>query len=130
MIAAIREFFKKHAASDDGAPSPPQSDEEALQLATAVLLVHVMRADNQVDQDERSEVIRGVREAFGLTDDGALALIIAAESQADAAISLHPLTTLLNNELDLAQRTHIIELMWRVVYADGHKDDEEEYLVR
>lgn len=108
----------------------PQSDEQALQMATAILLVNVMRADHDVDEAERCEVVAGLARAFDLDAAAAEALAADAEREADTAISIHPLTRLLNDELDVQQRTHIVELMWRVVYADGRKDPHEELLVR
>lgn len=99
-------------------------------MATAILLVNVMRADHEVGEAERAEVVAGLSLAFELDTAAAEALAADAEREADTAISLHPLTRLLNDELDVKQRTHIIELMWRVVYADGHKDPHEELLVR
>ena len=58
------------------------------------------------------------------------ALFNNAATAVDNSIALHPFTETLRNSLSETERESVIEMMWRVVYADGVKDDNEEYLVR
>jgi len=49
--------------------APPAAQAHALQLATAVLLVEVMRADPQGELAEKPAVLGALREKFGLAED-------------------------------------------------------------
>ena len=57
-------------------------------------------------------------------------LVQAAEREADAAVSLHGFTKLLNESLTPPEKLDVLELMWRVALADRHLDKYEEHLVR
>ena len=73
MLKSIRDFFESHIA----ATSTPSDERHSIQLATAALLVEVARIDSQSTEDERSVVLRAVREKFELGADEAAALIEA-----------------------------------------------------
>jgi uncharacterized tellurite resistance protein B-like protein len=126
MLSAIRDFFTAHL----GGALAPADDESALRLATAVLLVQVMKADHEVTPEERAEVLAVVSANFELSDELAEEVVALAERETDNSISVHPFTSVLNEELTLPQKIEMVELMWRVVFADGHKDATEEAVVR
>jgi uncharacterized tellurite resistance protein B-like protein len=131
MIGKLRDFFgRAFGSSEEQARSDAEVDARALRLATATLLVQAMRADDCVMDIERLVVVRVLAEGYEMSISETTELVVLAEQQADQAISLHPLTKLLNEELSAAQKTWILELLWRVVYADGVKDAREEHLVR
>lgn len=129
MIQVIRRFFQTRTRAP-GAEGADNSDEAALRLATAVLLVQVMRADHVVTPEEHAAVRRALCDRFALEEEAADELMDLAAEEADTAISLDPFTRLLNEHLTPGERAHIVELMWHVVYADGLKDMHEEHLVR
>ena len=104
--------------------------EHALRVATAVLLVEVMRADFRVDPDERRRLRDLLVGQFDLTGDEADAVLEQAEQDADQLISLQHITRQLNEHYDHAMKVRVIEMMWQMVYADGEKDHYEEHLIR
>ena len=60
--------------------SSQQSNARRLQLATAVLLVDVMRSDAQVSDVERSITLSTLRNRFALSDDELPRLVAQAEA--------------------------------------------------
>jgi uncharacterized tellurite resistance protein B-like protein len=54
----------------------------------------------------------------------------AASARADAAVSLHEFTRLLNDALAPTDKQRVIGLLWRVAFADGTLDRYEDHLVR
>ena len=115
--------FKKRAAE-------PRDPAPARRLAVATLLVEIARADFEVDASERTAIRRMLAGAYGLDPDSAGALLAQAERAAEEAVSLYEFTRRLNDELSPAEKVEIVEMLWRVAYADGRLDKYEEHLVR
>ena len=74
MLKAIRDFLDQ-ALRDDGARRG-----HGIDVATAALLVEVMRLDGGADEAEREVVLRAVRERFGLAPDEAARLVALIQS--------------------------------------------------
>lgn len=102
----------------------------ALDLATAVLLIEVSRADFSQDEVERQRIRALLLQHLSLCEEEIDSLLQNAEEEADRLVSLQHITRMMNEQLDLAGKIRVIELMWQVVYADGVKDAYEEHLMR
>jgi len=124
MLNAIREFFEQHVAADPG------DDDHAIQLATAALLVETVRLDGEIDADERAAAHRALRAKFGLVEEEAATLIRLAEDEAREATDYYQFTSLINQRFSAAQKERVIELMWRVAYADEALSAHEQHVVR
>ena len=104
-------------------------DEHALQLATAVLLVEVMRADPGMATAERQAVLAALRRKFELTESELQGLLELAEHTARQASDFHTFTSTLNNRLDHTQKVRVVEAMWQVAYADGQLTAHEKHVL-
>ena len=129
MLTAIRQFFDTHLQPASGGNNNAGA-EHALRLATAALLIETSRADFAVNENERTHVIEAVQRIFGLTVQETMELMHLAEQEADDATSLYQFTSLIDRHFSVAQKRHVLEMMWRIAFADGHKDKHEEHLVR
>ncbi|MCK0510973.1 TerB family tellurite resistance protein [Aromatoleum buckelii] len=114
--------------------SPPSADEPAsqhtLQLATAVLLVEVMRSDAKIGAQERHAVLAALRDKFALADDELERLFELAETHATEATDFHHFTSKINKGFSAEQKLRIVELLWQVALADGHISHHENHLMR
>jgi uncharacterized tellurite resistance protein B-like protein len=128
MIRRIQKFFSDRIQS--GVHGGQQSNEQALRLATAALLIEVTRADFHVEQSERRAVVSAVQDLFEISRQETDELVAMAEEEVDGAVSLFQFTQLVDQEFSQQQKAEIIEMMWRVAFADLDKDKHEEYLVR
>lgn len=124
MLSTIRDFFDRNIA---GAPG---QDGHSIQLATAALLVEVMRIDAETTETERAAVQRAIRTKFGLTGDEADALVALAEEEVRQATDYYQFTSLINQRFTQAQKERVLESMWRVAYADAVIDAHEQHLLR
>jgi uncharacterized tellurite resistance protein B-like protein len=104
--------------------------ENALRLATAALLVEMGRADHYGDGDDAALIIELLRENFVMESEDVGALYEFATEKADQVVSLHELTSLLHRSLNDEERGRLLEMMWRVAYADKRLDPLEDSLVR
>ncbi|MCP5267475.1 MAG: TerB family tellurite resistance protein [Zoogloeaceae bacterium] len=128
MIASIQKFFNQFIAPEAGQHTP--AGEKALQVATAALLLEMMRMDNRFAEEERHSVEQTLQKQFAL-DAGQLAeLIELAKEEASQATGYHQFTSLINQHCDLEQKVQIVENLWHVAMADGHIDAHESHLMR
>lgn len=110
--------------------APRAAFEHTLQVATAVLLVEVMRSDAGIGLSERAAVIVALRDRFDLDADEVEALMVVADQTAREAHDLHTFTSRLNDQLEPEQKARIVEYMWQVAYADGRLDAHEQHVMR
>ena len=130
MIRKFRRLFESTVATAARAEEA-EAREHGYHVATAALLVEVMRADYEVRREERDAVLRALEAAFDdLTPEEVRDLLARAEERADDATSLYEFTQHVNRQLDHDQKAHVVELLWQVAYADGSLDKYEEHLVR
>ncbi len=104
--------------------------EHALRVATAVLLVEIARADFIVEPVEQQRLRQLLEQQFQLTGSELDALLEEAEADADRLVSIQHITRLMNEHYDQSMKRRVVEMMWRLVYADGDKSHYEEHLIR
>ena len=128
MIEAIARFFNQRLAHDDTASRA--SDEHRLLLATAALLVEVMRIDADIDERERERVLAALRTHGGLSEAEAVELAALADEESRQANDYFQFTSLVNRHYDAREKVRVIEMMWQVAYADGEISAHERHLMR
>jgi uncharacterized tellurite resistance protein B-like protein len=126
MLRALKDLFD--AIAPTAGPDAAR-DEHALQLATAVLLVEVMRADPQLGAEERLAVVNALRHKFTLGEDELERLVELAHETARSANDFFRFTSTINDGFSHPQKVRMIEFMWSVAYADGHLDAHESHLI-
>jgi uncharacterized tellurite resistance protein B-like protein len=125
MIESIRRFFDSEVS-----PRAQARDERRrLEIATAALLVEVMRLDGAADA-ERDAVMRGIRSKFGMSAAEADELVALAEAEARDAVGFYQFTSLVNAHFSAPQKERIVELMWQVAYADEALSAHELHVIR
>jgi len=127
MLKTLKDLLDLLMPTEAGAGSA--NDEHLLQLATAVMLVEVMRADATFHVGEREAVLAALRDKFALSDDEAARLAELAETTAQTATDLFSFTSRIKDRFDMPQRLRMIEHMWRVAYADGHLGEHERHVL-
>lgn len=127
MLRTLKELFDSFAS-----PASALSPRESLHhqhLATAVLLVEVMRADPRFSAAERDAVIAALRRKFVLADDELERLVELATRESEGLYDYHRFTSLLNGHFTHPQKIAVVEAMWQVAYADAHIDAHENHLI-
>ncbi|WP_119355396.1 TerB family tellurite resistance protein [Azohydromonas sediminis] len=127
MLRTLKDLFD--ALLPPHGSTAPTDDEHALQLATAVLLVEVLRADARFGAAERRAVVAALKEKFALADDEVERLLELAEQAVRDASDYFRFTSRINEGFDMARKVRIIELMWRVAYADGRLSAHEQHVM-
>ncbi len=128
MINAIQDFFNRFIE-----PATRQAEADSghgLQVATAALLLEMMRMDEQLKDEERAAIARTLGDQFGLDDAQIATLMSLAEQEAGQANDYYQFTSLINKRCTQAQKVQIVENLWRVAMADSHLDAHELHLMR
>jgi uncharacterized tellurite resistance protein B-like protein len=114
------------AATDD---KPDLDRDEAIRMATAVLMIDVARADHVFDESEFDSVLELVQSHFALPAEQAAELVIAANDKAEDLVSAYDFTKVLHEHLDHGEKARVVALLWKIAYADGRLDKYEDSLV-
>jgi uncharacterized tellurite resistance protein B-like protein len=130
MLRTLKKFLDQLGASVNAAETLPAAEREhTLQLATAVLLVEVMRADTTGHAGETEAVLQALRSKFALSDEERDQLLALAHETARTAYDYQRFTRSLNEHFTQEQKIRVIEAMWQVAYADQHIDAHEHHVI-
>ncbi|MCU0762022.1 MAG: TerB family tellurite resistance protein [Hydrogenophaga sp.] len=130
MIKTLKDLFDNLQLALNPASSMAPADEtHTLQLATAVLLVEVVRAEAGMNDAERDAVILALRRKFTLTDDEMERLLELAHETSRNAYDFQRFTRSLNERFTQPQKIAVVEAMWEVAYADDSLDAHEQHVI-
>ena len=128
MISTIKQFFDRYINT---APEREEGvSEHSLQIATAALLVEMMRADAHISDDEVKTITHTIQTKFALTAEETDALLRLAEDHIWESTGYYEFTSLMNKGFSYEQKIKVIEHLWDIAFADALLDKHEEYMVR
>jgi len=99
-------------------------------LAVAVLLVEAGFMHGDFSAQERAMTARLLSRRFALSSEEADELITRAEARASSTAQYFPFTNSINNNMSIDDKIEVIEMLWRIAYADGNLDAFEDQLSR
>jgi uncharacterized tellurite resistance protein B-like protein len=126
MLERIRRFLAE--MSGEGEDKVAVGEDE-IQLAAAALLFHVVAVDGVVSDAECAMLTNLLARRFGLDPAETKSLVRAAEVADAEAIDLYGFTSVLKRRLEEVDRERIVEMMWKLVYADGTVHEFEDNVV-
>jgi len=127
VLRALSNLFANVAG---GSEIIAENRDRELQLATAILLIEISRADFDQDEQELDTIRALLRGHLDLSRDEAGALVADAMQQADYSASLQAFTRQLHEELEYPEKLSIVDMLWRVALADSVLDKHEDHLIR
>lgn len=129
LVSEIRHFLATEGAEVFAREAGALTDRR-LQIAAAVLMVSVIRADRTSRLDEHRVLAHAMGRLLGGTVEDTLAVVRAAEEEMDRPQGLAPLVAHLDARCTRPQKMRLLEALWRLAYADAELQGHEEYLVR
>lgn len=102
----------------------------AIDLATAILMIEVSRADFNQDEAEITSIRQLLLSHLSISEEEVDTMLESAHEEADQLVSIQHITRIMNEQMDQQAKVRVIELMWLVAYADGEKHHYEEHLLR
>ncbi|WDD99539.1 TerB family tellurite resistance protein [Thalassomonas actiniarum] len=126
MLTKITLFFQ---FLNDGTASENEQ-EISLEIACAVLLCEVMRADGHFDPQEQAHISKILMTQFQLTPAEVAEIIDQAIKLSEHATDFYQFTSKINQHYSLEQRINMVCLLWQLAYADGELAAIEEHIIR
>lgn len=128
MLNSIKAYFEAKLNKND--ESDGELSTSSSNLASAALLIEVMKSDHELDQRESDEFMALLQSSLNIPAEELEAMRELAEAQASQATSLYEFTRLINDEYDYDEKLRLIENMWRIAFSDDELDKYEEHLIR
>jgi uncharacterized tellurite resistance protein B-like protein len=125
MIKKLVNWFEEVTRQE--AESGQDSSRE---VATAVLLYELMRADGELNVQEQKAYEQVLRTHFSLDESQLSDLLVLTKDKAAEAVDFSQFTRIINDGSSLGQKRGIIDGLWKIAYADDVLDPEEEHLIR
>jgi uncharacterized tellurite resistance protein B-like protein len=124
------ENFRKFLAEvSQGGKQPAHFEPNDYRLAAAALLVHAAAIDGDISELERTKLHAVIKRRFGLDEAETDALVADATAAELESIDMYHFTSMINRALNEDGRRRIVEMMWEIVYADGHVTEFERNLI-
>lgn len=127
MLKTLKDLFDTFTRPASEAPAADREHE--VQLAAAVLLVEVMRADPASEPQERKAATQALSERFALAQDELDRLWELADATARTAYDYQRFTSALNDHFTQPEKIRLVEALWQVAYADEHIADGEHHAI-
>jgi len=119
-------FFKKKEIDD-------QKVEQAsfeLELTAAVLAYEIARSDGEISNDELSVLMQEVEKISAKVGKDKLEILNLVEEHSKNSVSFHEFIEDINKNYSKDEKISLLKFMWKIAYADGNLDVDEERLVR
>lgn len=126
MLNRITNFFNTLLNAHD----KKAENSISIEIACAVLLCEVMRADSAFTENEQNELSRILTQQFNLTEQEVSTTLEQAFHLSENASDFYQFTSKLNEHYTLDYRIQIVTLLWQVAYADGELSNIEEHIIR
>lgn len=126
MRALLASLFQPEATEATEAADPAQRE----RIASAVLLLEMARADFDLGEVEQAHIRQVLQQHYQLDAQQLDTLMQAAGDSAQNAASLYKFLKTINDQHSVAEKTELLTMIWRVAYADGKLDPQEEALLR
>ena len=124
MLGSLNKWFSQHLQKTETGAS------HNVELATAVLLYEVMRADNKFDTQEQSIYLQQLEQHFTLSKDELAELCELTTQHAEEAVDFQQFTRVINDSCDINQKRSILDSLWLIAYADHELSADEDYTIR
>ena len=110
---------------------PAEEDDRTFEmlLAACAVLLELASADGEFTHAERKRIYALFRDEYQMFTDDIEELISVVEEEFGSDPGHPEFTTAVNEQYSVYEKIHLVELMWKIVFADGVADDREAHLV-
>ena len=124
MLLSLNRWFTQHLQTAETAAA------HNVELATAVLLYEIMRADNKFEPQEQLVYLQQLEQHFTLTTEELAELCELTSKQAEEAVDFQQFTSVINDSCDISQKRLILDSLWLIAFSDHDLSADEEYTIR
>jgi len=100
-----------------------------VRLATCVILLEVAKSDDEFSSIEKTTISSILNKEFLISDEAVEELVELAHRKRKESIDLWEFTSLINENYSAEEKRKVVEMAWKVIYADNKLDKYEDHLV-
>ncbi len=119
-------FFKKENKNKSESVQPSFE----IELTAAVLAYEIARSDGDISNDELSVLMEEIEKIAKKVGKEKYEILKIVEMYSKDSVSFHEFVEDINNNYQKDQKLSLLGFMWKIAYADGRLDVDEERLVR
>ncbi len=118
------DFFKKKKITTK------QQTSFEIELTAAVLAYEIARSDGEISKDELLVLMEEIESISAKVGKDKFEILKIIEIYSKDSTSFHEFIEDINNSYSKEEKHSLLEFMWKIAYADGKLDVDEERLVR
>jgi uncharacterized tellurite resistance protein B-like protein len=111
---------------------PTQIEKERFErthIATCVVLLEVAKYDSEFSSIEKDTIEAILKKEFSIPSDAIEDMMKIAEEKREDSVDLWEFTDAINQNFSREEKIKIIELAWKVIYADEKLDAYEDHYI-
>ncbi|MFQ5603463.1 MAG: TerB family tellurite resistance protein [bacterium] len=117
-------------ADENSAPGEAErTQNHDVRIAACALFLEMAHIDGEFSNSERESIFAMFEQEYGLSERQMTELANVAERELKHSIDLWQFTHLINKNFSEEEKIQVIELLWKLIYADGRLDHHEDYLI-
>ena len=118
------DFFKKKKITAE------QQTSFEIELTAAVLAYEIARSDGEISEDELLILMEEIESISAKVGKDKFEILKIIEIYSKNSTSFHEFIEDINDSYSKEEKHSLLEFMWKIAYADGKLDVDEERLVR
>ncbi|MGB2960154.1 MAG: TerB family tellurite resistance protein [Bacteroidota bacterium] len=128
MLQRVVDFLRAGAGEPAEAGRP--NDTYDTTLAVCALFIEMAVIDGEFSEEERAHIISILEDEYQLSEDDISRLLEEASAEVRSSTDYWQFTNMINENYTPEEKVRIIELLWKIIYADGTVEKHEDYLIR
>lgn len=127
MLGLLKQYFSPLTLTSE---EQSQDDlEKKLKVAACVLILEIAKSDYEFSAQEKEAVRDILKNNLGVAEEEIDEILNIAEKERNENIDLWEYTRLINQNYSFEAKKKLVEMFWKIIYADGILDQYEDHLV-
>ena len=118
-------FFKKKKSE-----TQEQNSDFEIELTASVLAYEIARSDGEIDQNELNVLMEEIKVISKKVNKDEAEIFEIIEKYSKDSVSFYEFVEDINNDYTKDEKLSLLKFMWKIAYADGKLDVDEERLIR
>jgi uncharacterized tellurite resistance protein B-like protein len=126
----MRSWKKRLLKKLEAEPAKEEKERfERTQIAACVVLMEVAKYDSEFSSIEKDTIEAILKDELSIPDEAIQDLMKIAEDKREGSVDLWEFTDVINQHFSREEKIKIIELAWKVIYADEKLDMYEDHFI-
>ena len=118
-------FFKKKKPE-----TQEQSSDFEIELTASVLAYEIARSDGEIDKNELNVLMEEIKVISEKVHKDEAEIFEIIEKYSKDSVSFYEFVEDINNSYTKDEKLSLLKFMWKIAYADGKLDVDEERIIR